>query len=378
MGEFESDSIIDAGNTGDREARGRLVRDIVIIFIFLLVTSYLVERLFHTLKNETNSYSEPVGIVSEVDNNVRRRLERRLVWESISQNSNIYNGDIVRTGVFSQVTLDLNNGDKIKLNENSMVLISIMRTGSRFDLLNGFLSVHSQAGSVVVANGYEFKLKEGSNVTVHEETNGKFIVENAKDEIFDEETAPIPVSPVHGEVLSFRGTQPYVRFRWKEPERTANESYNSFYIEVADNKKFANPVLSKIVRGNSILCGDLDAGDWYWRITPEQAQWQGEAQEIHFFIRDDSGVEGAVPAETAILLESVIDKEKNPLSVFRPELPSPAAAGYFLELKSPESQNVVRINLEEQTEVLRQTANRDLNPEQMPEVPKPNKVIELE
>lgn len=366
----------------NKENRRTLMCDITIVFAALIWIIYLAGLFFDNLNMSQTECGEPSGSAAEVDGNVRRRLERRLVWDAIGEKSPVYNGDIVRTGALSQVTLEFNNGDNLKLNENSMVLVFVSGSGGRFELLSGSLiaqSAYSEnaRNSVVVAGGREFKISNGMSLDVREEASGEFVAvqkNNPSDNggAADNDKAaqaPTPLSPVPGETFVFYGPDPYLRFRWLEPLLAYGEQHSAYYIEVADNPNFLNPVLAKTVRGSSILCGNLDAGDWYWRIIPDQPRWQCTVPETHFTILygdDGEAVTGAVLLENPLVFENVKSPVLTPAATL-----SAAPALLKTPAKTPQA-----------TPAIDKIDNIDGDPQHenpsSPAIPTPNAVIELE
>ncbi|MDR2700995.1 MAG: hypothetical protein LBB72_01025 [Spirochaetaceae bacterium] len=71
------------------------------------------------------------------------------------------------------------------------------------------------------------------------------------------------IAPATDFTYRYRLKLPRVRFQWQKIE-----SASSYKIEVADNRRFNNPLLSLDVKGTSLESSNFGAGTWYWRVTP--------------------------------------------------------------------------------------------------------------
>jgi hypothetical protein len=74
---------------------------------------------------------------------------------------------------------------------------------------------------------------------------------------------PAPVSPADNSVLTYRGTQPTVRFQWSSSE---DSEIRDYMLQVADNPQMQNPAILAQVRGDLFSSGELGEGTWYWQV----------------------------------------------------------------------------------------------------------------
>ncbi len=74
--------------------------------------------------------------------------------------------------------------------------------------------------------------------------------------------APELVAPAEDYIYRYRTKKPAVRMYWTSLDMAAK-----YQVEIANNPQMRNP---KIVRPRESLMvySELDAGDWYWRVTP--------------------------------------------------------------------------------------------------------------
>jgi hypothetical protein len=249
--------------------------DIVVLFLSLSLIIHLLGLFFQDINRIYTISADKVGLVLAVDNSVQRRFESRLIWERLRGADPVHNGDTIRTGAFSQASMEFINGDVILLGENSMVAVNINALGGRFELLSGTLTAQSEISSVIVAGKKEIVISAGAATRIND-TDGTPLADTVERVSPIPLAAPRPISPADGSVIRFSGTTASVHFRWEDraletpgmPRR-----YNAWFIQVADNPQFDRPVIAKTVLGNSLMSTSLETGGWYWRVVPDSALW---------------------------------------------------------------------------------------------------------
>ncbi|MDR2521724.1 MAG: hypothetical protein LBC72_04115 [Spirochaetaceae bacterium] len=258
-----------------------LLRDILVVFFALALGIYLAGLYYQDINRGFMTGGTPAGEITALDNNVQRRQESRLVWARLRNAAEVYNGDTIKTGAFSMAVLDLNNGDVLKLGENTMVMVNIAATQARFELLSGRLTAQSQTGSVIVSGGAEFAVSPDGATEAFDDGSGAQVTQTAA--IKDiQPRLPELVSPGAGEAIAFTEQKSYVQFRWEPAAREGIQ--RAWYVEVADNADFTRPVVAKSVWDTALLCTALDAGRWFWRVTPDTPLWDGQARASEFSI----------------------------------------------------------------------------------------------
>lgn len=77
--------------------------------------------------------------------------------------------------------------------------------------------------------------------------------------------APVPelIAPEKNFNYVFRAKLPAIRFIWSQ-----NEWITAFDFEIADNPEMKNPVIKQRTSMPSSIVSSLDAGTYYWRVTP--------------------------------------------------------------------------------------------------------------
>src|SRR5215469_14059067 len=95
--------------------------EIIIIFVLLSVAVLSLhlfrQDLMQTIRMQNE---EPAGYVIAKKNTVQRRLNSRVLWDRLDNESPIYLWDIIRLANFSNAIINLQN-NSIDLNENTMI-----------------------------------------------------------------------------------------------------------------------------------------------------------------------------------------------------------------------------------------------------------------
>jgi len=76
-------------------------------------------------------------------------------------------------------------------------------------------------------------------------------------------TATQAAFPQDGVEYSYRKTKPEIRFAW-----TGMDEASAYLFEIASDSAFAKPRTRTRVSATNLSVNDLDAGLWYWRVTP--------------------------------------------------------------------------------------------------------------
>jgi len=162
----------------------------VVIFCLcgIAVSLFLFQReLFMTFKSSAN---EPAGTVEVRRNTVQRRMIDRVVWDRLYNESQLFNGDLVRIAKQSGVTLNLDN-NLVELGENTLVRIQKDADGRsilQIDFYSGDIRVVSgrDSGAMQLAIGDRivetspnsvFSASHGDNGMVLRVTDGSASIE---------------------------------------------------------------------------------------------------------------------------------------------------------------------------------------------------------
>ncbi|MDR0487224.1 MAG: FecR family protein [Treponema sp.] len=279
------------GHSGNRVFR---LADFLVVLIFLSIAAFSINLfrldLFQTLDSRNE---KPVGTIIIKNNIVQRRMANRVLWDRLSQKSNVYMGDLIRVAEHSNVTLGVDD-KHINLNENT--LIRIQRSpGSgndslQIELSSGSLSLTTgtegenitlnlMGRQVQVGPGTALKAEAGTDGVVVQVSEGSAtMVEEGRIREFTEGT--MFVQDAEGtEVMRLAAvvTQPAPNARYlkREPEplpisftwnRLNLEPEHTLRLDISGDRNFTRNI--RTFEGlNTRAQAALDAGSWYWRLS---------------------------------------------------------------------------------------------------------------
>ena len=125
--------------------------DILICIIFITGSVFFLIRFFMDLNiTRLRNDKKPVGTVTYQKNTVQRLFDDRLGWDRLRKDSQVYNGDIVRTANLSEAIVSFDFGNSIHLSENTMIEISITRRKRGIDFSIGGMIVSTGANKDMI------------------------------------------------------------------------------------------------------------------------------------------------------------------------------------------------------------------------------------
>jgi hypothetical protein len=281
----------------------------------------------------------PVGSISYQYRAVQRRFTNRVLWDRLSQNSRLYNGDFIHTLSRSEAHIALSGGAYIRLSENSLVQIfaATLEEPSRVELSSGSISALGGNGTLLVSSGEKtLTLAPGDLAALSSLSSSGEITSDPEDlsafrAALAEQPELVPITPAEGGsygAASGIAAGTAIHFRWLRT--TPEPSY--YLLEVADNPDIKSPELSFETRGSNAVSSALGEGTWYWRVTPVyvgvQSGTGNPSRPVSFTVTagaPSSPPSAAVPAAGP--------------SVSAPSAASPGSAGESVVLPAPEGRS---------------------------------------
>ena len=249
-----------------------------------------------------NTEMKPVGQVIASKKDVRRRIESGFTWSSISPADEVYEGDSIFTGEDSETSIDLDNGNRLKIDPRSLIVIRTQGDRLQLDLAYGSLSgqVKADAPISITQNGQTQEISgQDAEIRVESANKGEETkIRIVKGEVrikssSKKESTPPKVSVAReNEVVELKPKEePVVRkleiellapensrplwltsgrklaFRW----RFANGAKPiSTRLEIAEDPEFKSLLTSQETSGThvDIATDHLRTGPAYWRVRP--------------------------------------------------------------------------------------------------------------
>ncbi|MCU0822172.1 MAG: FecR family protein [Spirochaetes bacterium] len=237
--------------------------------------------------------AEVVGTISYKKKVAQRKYSSQVVWEDVNQNTPVYNNDSIRTADLSEAVITLNDGTKINIDENSMILLALNKDQINIEFSYGSmlanrdnisgegakkLNIKSDKATVSLDKG-DIKLDQGKgkdlNVTVNsgnaaittaagaEQTidkNQKVVLAKDTDEITLFKLNLVLLEPQNNAFFFTRKDEIEVKYSWEEVK-----GEHDVIIEISRDRSFTELEEDKKVTGNSVSL-DMELGSYLWRL----------------------------------------------------------------------------------------------------------------
>lgn len=218
---------------------------------------------------------KPMAQIAEAINEVQRKPLKRLIWQTLSQNENLYAGESVRTNEASQARILIpDTGTIIDLEPGSLVVLEDNNGELGLEFLKGNLFVKAGEGeklklktgdSKISIAGAELSLGKSSGEQVDLQVfKGKADIEGQSVKNINDPfkiKSPMPGVDVH--VLP-DGKEP-IEFEWQKLEK----SYN-VVLEVGKTRQELKATPNTKLVGDKIIT-NLPPGSYYWRLVTQES-----------------------------------------------------------------------------------------------------------
>ncbi|MBQ7158015.1 MAG: hypothetical protein IJS09_01125 [Treponema sp.] len=138
------------------------LRDALVVLLCMGTAAFFIFLFWKDLNHSSSrSDKDTIATITFKNRIAQRKFEDRVVWERVSQNAPLYDGDIIRTADLSSASIHFTDGTTLDLSENTMVQIYYSENGIQVAVGGGDIQVDSSAQSKVA-----LKLDDGSTVNV--------------------------------------------------------------------------------------------------------------------------------------------------------------------------------------------------------------------
>ncbi|MCL2186106.1 MAG: hypothetical protein FWB86_09685 [Treponema sp.] len=267
----------------------------VILFCLcgIVCSLYLFQQdLFTSLRSMNNT---PAGTVTIKHNTVQRRLQDRVVWDRLFNDSPVYNGDLIRISRLSGATLNIDES-QIELGENTLIRIQKDEGPLQIDFFSGGINIASSKDSKVILlsigdrvieaspgsvfsassgdEGLVLRVTEGEAQIAHKNDGqvvtasaGTVFAEDARGNRVIEPFVSMIRPALNARLLKADERPLQTEFAWN---RINMQSQDKLRLEVASDRNFTNIVQSANNLDTRISV-PLFTGFWYWRLSLEDA-----------------------------------------------------------------------------------------------------------
>lgn len=154
----------------------------------------------------------PVARLTEASNEVQRKEVKRVIWEVISRNEELYPGEAIRTMDKAEASIQLKSGTRIHLEPDSLVVLEQNENGLALDFLRGNLFVQAQSTGTadnlsLKTNAGEIKLNS-AELSMSKDASGQVALEVHKGQAeLKQSGKTVALAKDHAAVLSDKGLQ---------------------------------------------------------------------------------------------------------------------------------------------------------------------------
>ncbi len=233
-----------------------------------------------------------IGTITFKQRTVQRKYASHVVWEDLEQNYPLRNKDSIRTATEADAEITLNDGTKINLSENSMILLNLDDENTSIDFAYGSVSAKNEGGSgasslsiksgdssVSIGNG-DVKLSKNENkdlnVTVEKGVAEIFSFGKEGQKIGADEKALVGAKAEKVEIkkVDLKLVSPADNARYFTPdsnysvafEFSKDVSLKSVNFEISTSSDFKKTILSKKISDKQISL-PMKEGVYYWRVA---------------------------------------------------------------------------------------------------------------
>jgi hypothetical protein len=259
--------------------------DIAFTAIALLVVVLLFILLYLDLNRTLDAGDrKPIGKIVFKERIAQRRLDREPVWENLRTESPVYARDTIRTENLSEAEIVLNDGSRIALEENTLIVLNFAGNEALLDFSYGGIRAASASGADLKVRsgnteinlaGAEARLSSDRPDSIDLEVKkGRAAIQRGgiSDEVSENEVASLErneikknqasltlLEPGDGERRIIESNTDQVVFRWsaEKPSR----------FELSRTRDFRAIIMSRNAAGSVEI--PLSPGIYFWRVVQE-------------------------------------------------------------------------------------------------------------
>ncbi len=261
--------------------------DIAFTAIALLVAVFLLTLLYRDINRSLNTGDrKPIGKIVFKERIAQRKLSREAIWERLQTESPVFNRDTIRTENLSEAEIVLNDGSRIALEENTLIVLNFANNEALLEFSYGGIRAATDDSNLKVRSGEtvvdlrsaEARLSSDSADALQlEVTNGKALLEQGGQnrevsenemaqvegsEISTTEIGALLIEPANGERRITTKEREPVQFRWQADGQTR--------FELSKSRDFRSPMLSR--PASASITVPLSPGLYYWRVVSDNDQ----------------------------------------------------------------------------------------------------------
>lgn len=260
--------------------------DVLFVLTCVLGSAFSIYRFEKVLNESLIKHDTPIATITFKYKTAQRQFWNEVLWDRLKQNSEVYEGDLIRTSPGASATVFFISGNIMELHENTLVRLNLKKDGTNeVDIMNGNINVDSAEKEFVVKAGdsvlniaggstlsagtdggkaFSIQVKNGS--ASYFGANGTVEISGGDGVNVDEngEVKAGSLSVIEPRMqerfLNFSEELYPVKFTWTSDLEDAT-------IELSKTKDFAEIEQSYRIRGLKTTTILMPEGVRYWRLT---------------------------------------------------------------------------------------------------------------
>jgi hypothetical protein len=317
-------------------------KDILLVSVAATIIAAASFAIYKDYTRSGKGSGVEIGTVVFKKKRAERKFEGSTDWEYVQQNVPVYNYDSIRTSEGSSAVVHLKNGSKIDLDENTLVIVTLIEDKAVIDFAGGSVSaskggestglqlksgktdINVAAGSMSVSGKGEKDISVNvssgsSNVSI----GGKAMtVKENQTAVVKEGSADVKANPVALEYPAQSAFIPLdangsanITFSWKSTVSSAT-------LQVSQDRSFKNNIVTG--KASRSYSANLPKGDYFWKVVSTS---NDESEIRKFSVLQDNPVLPISPKQN----ESISFITDLPSVNFQWES-SPLASSYDIEI----------------------------------------------
>lgn len=180
---YDFDSFREVGLEQD-ERKSQRRTNIATLLLILLLSWFLY---WESQRYPETGDRKPVGTVTSAVNRTERKLGATVVWKSIIKDKSVYNYDTIRTESDSKTSIELIDGTKVTLNEDTIIYINTNPEKLDISLIQGSMTVDtmnrkkSEVEKINIVHGDEVIRLEKSLISLGKKNSSSALQLELKD-----------------------------------------------------------------------------------------------------------------------------------------------------------------------------------------------------
>jgi len=263
--------------------------EVIFLSVLVAVTVICSGYLYYDFNRGVQAgKGKVIGILTFKQKTVQRKYTGQVIWEELEQKVKVQNRDSIRTAANSDAEITLNDGTKIQLDENSMIVLNLSEDKANINFAYGSVQAKQSktaktaltlktGDKTISIKDSDIKLsktKKQEDVAVTVQRGSAEVKSgNQTQKIKKDEKAVISAKKIQVKKIALKSITPPDNSRYFTTKRYIPISFSfrkdsqvkSVTIQLSTNRRFSNIIGVSKISGTK-LTKSLKSGIYYWRV----------------------------------------------------------------------------------------------------------------